>query len=539
MSDPTPLEILNNTVLVDAPTFACVLQPDDTCIWMNRYMSKSLGMPSDQLECLRPFPLLSLAETADGKDVSELCARGQSHSFDAQIELANGEPLWVSWHVQPLRFDLRLIMGDDCTERKNLEQQVLDERAILKRLVDLVPYDILWTDSDMAYVGCNQAHASRLGVSHPSDLIGQHVSERAVADGMISTGARERAESFRLAAERVMNAGEQLIHVPVSYLDDELAVHKDVSIVPLADKGREKEGVMAIIADHSERVRMEQQILHASKLEAVGQLAAGIAHEINTPVQFVGDNIRFLQDIAPEIATLLRHAQDLATAVLDEETTTLDKAMAFVGAAEAADVDFLLDEIPAAISQSLDGIGRIGRLVRAMKDFSHPGDESMGPVDINACISSTVTVATSEWRYVADVECDLAEDLPAAHGTAAEINQVILNLVVNASHAIADVRGSDADAVNGVIHISTRHVGDRIETRVRDTGTGIPDNARDRIFDPFFSTKEVGKGTGQGLAIAHTIVVNKHGGSLSFTSEEGEGTEFILTLPTDQSTTTA
>jgi signal transduction histidine kinase len=188
------------------------------------------------------------------------------------------------------------------------------------------------------------------------------------------------------------------------------------------------------------------------------------------------------------------------------------------------------EEIPKALNQSLDGTNRISKIVRAMKDFSHPGAEGKKPIDLNRAIESTTTVARNEWKYVANVITDLDSTMPLVPCLPGEINQVILNLVINAAHAIGDAIGPEVGQ-KGTITISTRKEGEWMEMRIADTGTGIPEAARTKIFDPFFTTKEVGKGTGQGLAIAHDVIVNKHGGTLTYETTPGKGTTFMIRLP--------
>ncbi len=286
---------------------------------------------------------------------------------------------------------------------------------------------------------------------------------------------------------------------------------------------------VAIITDVTERRDLESQLMQAKKMESIGQLAAGIAHEINTPAQFVGDNTRFVQDAFKDLIELNANFQRLYAAAKDDAVTPelLDEVAASM---EAADVEFLSDEVPTAIDQSLDGISRISNIVRAMKEFSHPGGKDFETTDLNNAITNTITVASNEWKYLADVETDLADDLPSVMCFQQEINQVILNLIVNAAHAIESGRGEGSDE-KGVIHIATRAGSDDVEITISDTGCGIPDEIIDRVFDPFFTTKEVGKGTGQGLAMAYKTIVDKHRGTLSMDSKVGEGTTFTIRLP--------
>ena len=273
---------------------------------------------------------------------------------------------------------------------------------------------------------------------------------------------------------------------------------------------------------HVERVEDELRLAH--RLEAVGQLAAGVAHEINTPIQYVGDSLHFLRsachDIVPMLARL-RGAGELARqGRADEIAAEIDAAW------EEADAEFLLGNIPKALDRTFDGIERVTSIVRAMKAFAHPGSEDKAPADLNEGISNTLVVARNEYKYIADVDKQLGT-LPPVFCSVGELNQVFLNLVVNAAHAISDVVRNNE---RGTITVRSRAEGETVAIEIEDTGGGIPPELRERVFDPFFTTKPVGKGTGQGLTLARSIV-NKHGGTLSFHSNAGKGTRFLIRLP--------
>lgn len=277
-----------------------------------------------------------------------------------------------------------------------------------------------------------------------------------------------------------------------------------------------------------ERKAIELQLTQAHKLEAIGQLAAGIAHEINTPTQYIGDNTRFLQEAFGTLNSLLPKYQAVLSAAKQGKVTS-EQVAELEQASREGDLEFLISEIPLAIQQTLEGVDRVTRIVRAMKDFSHPGGAEKNPVDLNHAIESTVTVARNEWKYVANVEFDLDKTLPLVPCFPGEINQLLLNLVVNAAHAIEEVVSKTPDA-KGTITIRTAKLQNAVEIVVKDTGGGIPISIRKKIFDPFFTTKEVGKGTGQGLAIARSVMA-KHGGTIDFESEVGQGTTFFVRLP--------
>jgi PAS domain S-box-containing protein len=288
-------------------------------------------------------------------------------------------------------------------------------------------------------------------------------------------------------------------------------------------------GALIRASDITDQRLLESQLVQAQKLESIGQLAAGIAHEINTPTQYVGDNNRFLKEGFEDLDRLVEKYQELARRCKDG-TGVGEILKALEETAEEIDLDYLRREIPAAIEQSLEGVERVAKIVRAMKEFSHPGGEGKEPTNINKAIENTVTVARNEWKYVADLEMDFDETLQPVACHQGELNQVILNMIVNAAHAIADVVGNNTGG-KGAITISTRKNGKWAEIHIKDTGAGIPAEIRSKIFDPFFTTKEVGRGTGQGLSIAHSVIVEKHGGTIDVESGPGKGSSFTIRLP--------
>ncbi len=266
------------------------------------------------------------------------------------------------------------------------------------------------------------------------------------------------------------------------------------------------------------RDRMESELRLAQRLEAIGQLAAGVAHEINTPLQYVSDNIFFIRESA---MTLVETSVQLAGAATAEPGLR-SKIEAIV---EAADLEFLTERVPLALNEIDQGLERVSRIVRAMRELVHPGGRNAVRTDLNRAIQTALDVTGSAFRMVADLELQLGE-LPSVLCFPSEINQVLLNLIVNAAHAM---EGTDGSA-RGALKIETRCDGDQVVISVSDTGGGIPHDLRDRIFDPFFTTKAVGKGTGQGLAISRSIV-DRHAGTLTFESAVGRGTTFHVRLP--------
>ncbi|MBN9417119.1 MAG: hypothetical protein J0I12_16870 [Candidatus Eremiobacteraeota bacterium] len=270
---------------------------------------------------------------------------------------------------------------------------------------------------------------------------------------------------------------------------------------------RVRERTRSLENSYVEREQILGDLARAQRLESVGQLAAGIAHEINTPIQFVSDNTRFLRESFQEIEELMeqevRSPQDMA---------------------------YLKTEVPLAIEQSLEGLGRVAELVRSLKAFSHPGGESKTAADLNELVRTTATLARNEWRYVADLNLQLDESLPRTPCYPAELNQVLLNLLVNAAHAIQDKVGDDPTD-KGEIAIQTRLREAYVEILIQDSGVGMSEETLAKMFEPFFTTKEVGRGTGQGLSIAYDLVVNKLDGKLLCDSQPGRGTCFTIAIP--------
>jgi signal transduction histidine kinase len=294
---------------------------------------------------------------------------------------------------------------------------------------------------------------------------------------------------------------------------------------------RNSQGVVfyTFIHDITHRKQLQTQLVHAQKMESVGQLAAGIAHEINTPTQFAGDNLCFLKDAFDDLDDVFA-CMDAGRSMPAELVPSRELWQSLASAGDSADLAYLRVEIPKAIAQSLDGVQRIAAITRAMKEFSHPGTVAMASIDLHRAIENTVIVCTNEWKYVAEVVTEFDPAITTVDCLPGELNQVILNLIVNAAQAIAEVIDRYPDG-KGQITVCTRKIDDWAEISVSDNGPGIPEEVRQRVFDPFFTTKEVGKGTGQGLAIAHAVIVDKHQGTIQLKSEVGHGTTFIVRIP--------
>jgi signal transduction histidine kinase len=283
-----------------------------------------------------------------------------------------------------------------------------------------------------------------------------------------------------------------------------------------------------LVRETAERAKVEVELRHAQKLESLGRLATGVAHELNTPIQFVSDSCAFLRTATGDLITLVQRSQELVYQLHASEIAAADALAALETVRSELDADYLETEVPAAVGRAVDGLQRMTAVVRSMKEFSHPGRKDMELADINRGLLNTIMIARHEYKYIANLTTELGE-LPLVSCQLGELNQVFLNLIVNAAHAIGDVvTGSDR---MGEIVVRTWLDADMVKIAISDTGGGIPDAIREQIFEPFFTTKEVGKGTGQGLAIAHSIVVDRHRGQLMLDSTVGVGTTFTIVLP--------
>jgi len=296
------------------------------------------------------------------------------------------------------------------------------------------------------------------------------------------------------------------------------------AVAPIREH-RELDGVVISFRSIEALKIAQREAEQASRLASVGQLAAGIAHEINTPIQYVSDNLRFILKSLGHVSTIFEHVHDL----LHSKRLTPEDEHNTKTIFARYDLEYLLGELPVATSQSLEGTEHVAGIVRSMKEFSHPGTRNKTITDINHALQSTATISRNEWKQIATLEMDLDPALPQIECFAADINQVFLNLIVNAAQALSETHARDHR--QGVIRVSSLRHGDSVEIRVSDTGPGVPQDLRERIFDPFFTTKAVGKGTGQGLALCMNTVVQKHGGKLYLEDHQGPGATFVVSLP--------
>lgn len=384
-------------------------------------------------------------------------------------------------------------------------------------LLESIPAILIALDPDGKIVLWNAAATQNFGLI-PNQALTRSITEvpipwvdSATPQSLLPEPAREDVRVIPEVAFTAADGERRFLNVtttPVSY-------------------GAQGNGLLVLGTDTTEQRSLESRARHSQKLESVGQLAAGIAHEINTPIQYVGDSIHFLQEAFDDMHAILASYKDLRSCVKDIDSAA--RALEKVDEAEEeADLELLEEEVPGAIQRAIEGVNRVANIVGAMKRFAHPGAANFAPADLNEAVRTTLTVANNELRYIAKVNQQLGS-IPAVECDLGDINQVLLNLLVNAAHAIEEK--SDE---KGTITVRTRLRDNRVIIEVSDTGCGIPSEAEGNVFDPFFTTKEVGKGTGQGLAIAHTIICEKHCGQLTFDSSPERGTTFYIELPVRQ-----
>jgi PAS domain S-box-containing protein len=483
---------------------------------------------------------------------AETVAGSLLRPFEHRMLSAAGETIWV-------RTALRLVetaKGQevigimlDIGERKRAEEALQQERRLFDALMDASPDTIYFKDLASRFVRVNRAQSNRFGLQDPTLAIGKSDADfftephaqQALADEQNIIATRQPLIDCEEKETWPDGRFTWVSTTKMPRLDADgnvcgtIGISRSITERRLV-QDRLEERTQQLVKSNTdlqrevaERRLLEGQLVHAQKLESIGQLAAGIAHEINTPIQYVGDNCRFIEDSFQHLAHILNEYSTLLDAARESKFTP-ELVHKIEDSIEEADLSYLINEIPLALRQCNEGTERVALIVRALKEFSHPGSKEMKTVDLNRAVENTLVVCRNEWKLVADTVTRFDPSLPPVRCLADELNQVVLNLVVNAAHAIADSRDGET---KGTITVSTRRDASFVEIRVQDDGTGIPEAIQSRIFDPFFTTKEVGRGTGQGLAISRNVVVKKHGGSLTFETAANVGTTFIVRVPID------
>jgi PAS domain S-box-containing protein len=453
------------------------------------------------------------------------------------VQQTNGHPPdaadSAAHRLARLEAELSSLRGDNAALR---EQLALRDQALDATPTFFVISKQAAPESIIVY--CNKVVADEQGVRR-DELIGKSTGALAQWAGL---GAAQTSDVMA-----ALRAGKTFHHENRVVRHDGSTFWLGVSIRPIfdgagqlthavtmgADITAKREEILKkqelqdkLVDEMKERALVVIELQLAQKLESVGRLAAGVAHEINTPIQYVGDGVYFLRSAYEDFNKLLDGWRNAIDALVDSpEHVALRLEVAELTAKH--DLEFLRAEIPKAFERTSDGVQRVTNIVKAMKEFAHPDANEHSPADLNHAIETTLLVASNEYKYFAKVHTRF-EELPAVVCNIGELNQVFLNLIVNAAHAIHD---AGRDLSTGEITISTAVDGDEAVIRVRDNGCGVPAENLSKLYDPFFTTKEVGRGTGQGLAITHSIVVDKHGGTIAVSSGAGTGTEFMVRLP--------
>ncbi|MFP5226224.1 MAG: PAS domain S-box protein, partial [Acidobacteriota bacterium] len=507
------------TAFEDAPYGMCMVAPDGRFLEANAALCQMLGYSQKELLGGAWQQITYLDDLQRSREAAIQFRRGEIRTAEMEKRYLrrDGQVLWTRVKILAAqdgsgRLSHYITQIEDITLRKLAEDRLRASEERYRELFENAS-DLVYTlDLDLRITSLNRLAEQTTGYS------------REEAQGMSFCSLLDpgQCESLRSLIARMV-AGEPPVKFELAMRSKDLrriALEVSPRLIYRDDAAVE---IQAIARDITGRGLAEMELRQAQKLESVGRLASGIAHEINTPMQFVGDNVRFLHDSFEEVEALLTELRAFC------EGNGEGVKAAFQRLEKKLDTGYLLREIPEALRQTQEGVERVVTIVRAMKEFAHPDSREQVRTDLNKALQNTLTVARNELKYVADVETDFGE-LPLVVCSVSDLNQVFLNLLVNAAHAIADVVGQSGR--KGKIRVHTESDGRQILVTIADNGAGIPESIRDRIFDPFFTTKEVGRGTGQGLAIARAVV-DRHKGSLTFQSQVGSGTTFLLRLPVE------
>ncbi len=434
--------------------------------------------------------------------------------------------------LQKGKFDANLLNKSIsyAIERNIVEKNYQKSKESHEKLIETLPIGIINLSAEGVITLANPVIVDMLKTP-PSDLISMSIYdlipsdlEKKVLKKQLQIMQKANNQTYQYNGKRLLNNGESIdVHSVFTGYEDQ--TNGTIAFTVLMTD------ITQQIKNDSEKKHLEAQLLQAQKMESIGTLAAGVAHEINTPIQFIGDNTLFIKDSIYNLFLLLKEYENTLKSIETENPTLNLKSFVehIQEVIEDIDIDFLKDEMPTALTQSMEGVTRVTNIVKAMKDFSHQGSEDMALESINKAIESTIVISKNEWKYCANLTTDLADTLPLTKCHIGEIKQVILNLIVNASHAIQD--HYEGSREQGLISIVTTSDDKNITIKVSDDGAGIPENIQGKVFDHFFTTKEVGVGTGQGLSMAYQTITIKHKGNITLESTPGEGTTFTLTIP--------
>ncbi len=458
--------------------------------------------------------------------LQEAFKTGISQTFEYDIE---DEKRWYEARISKINKvenfgDLVIFVMRDITEMKRNEEKLRGSFSESEQLLASISSIMIGVDADDNITRWNSTAEKKFGIKAETVLGKKFLSCGINWDWSeilaIVNSCREKSEVSQIT--------EKIQYEKISGEDGFLGI----TIYPVVNSKDEHGGYLLLASDITERINMETQLVQAQKLESIGELAAGIAHEINTPTQYVSYNVDFLKDAFEDIIQFYNHFNEFISSKGSDEVIEF-AALVAEFEEQLEDLKMNMEEIPDAIEQTQQGVMNVSQIVKAMKSFSHPGGREKSFVNLNEALNNTITVSRNEWKYHAEIKTDFDEALPMVPCMPSELNQVFLNMIVNAAHAIKE-KNDNEETSDGLIQIKTSADDDFVYVEFRDNGMGIPDDIKAKIYDPFFTTKEVGKGTGQGLAISYNVVVEKHGGRIDLESKVGEGTTFTIVLPLNE-----
>ncbi len=518
---------------------------DGHWIHANPALTKMIGYSEAELVGRRFTEFTHPDDVGDGvRHVEALRDRGNgAEQYEKRYVAKDGSEIWVLATISSVtqRQSDRgciVVQIQDITTRKRAEEALRESEERWRRLLAHSQEMVMLFGRDRLLAYASPSVERWLGYD-PDELIGTVLGVKGRPNDEFGLTSHPEDEP-ELARALELVGSDDGTHGQSASISHRVG-HKDGSwhslestLVSLHDDPV-IEAVLIVSRDVTERVALEQERERLElerrvslRLEAVGQLAAGIAHEINTPLQYVGDSVRFLKDAVDDLLTVTSTYHELLHSDVTIEHAERKRRAA--AAEDEADLEYLGERIPTAFARTLDGLARVTSIVLAMKRFSHPPSRDAAPADLNQAITTTLDVCRNEYKYVAQVELELG-DLPPVRCNIGELNQVFLNLIINAAQAIEEKVAGTSD--QGTIRIATRIEGSEAVVEIADDGPGIPPELQDRIYEPFFTTKEVGKGSGQGLALARSTVVEQHFGSLKCASAPGGGTTFTVRLPVE------
>jgi PAS domain S-box-containing protein len=490
----------------------CILDPQGDIVYVNTAFLRATGRTLASTIGLPARELLSPDGEVSRTSIGQVLAAERAWHGELWLHRVDGTRFLGRCNASVMESGHVVGVFRDITWYRRSAEAARRSATSFRALIEGYP-DGVAVHRGERFVYVNHSFVASLGYGSPADLVGRplidviHPSDRDAVLALLKTLDQKAGNERRLVRRDGTVVQTELVSLPAMF-DGEPAY-------------------VLIARDLSTRRAMETRMREMDRMVSVGTLAAGIAHEINTPIQFVGDSAHFLQGAFTDLLGLIGKYRALRDEVA-EAGWLPEQVLELVAEEEVIDTPYLEENCPKAIARTLEGVSRVATIVRALKEFGHPGKTEMAPADLNQAILNTITVARNEWKYVAEVETHLGS-IPLVMCHVGSLSQVFLNLLVNAAHAIGDV--TTAESEKGRIRISTVQEGNMVHIAVQDTGSGIPEAVRGRIFDPFFTTKDVGKGTGQGLAISRSIVVDKHGGSIHFDTASGVGTTFHIVVP--------